>query len=175
MNNKLIYIGYISKSKGFKGDILIKDVPFALETIKLNSKLFIGFSASFGNDFTLERIKRIDNFLVIKLKEIDDEIEFKKIKENAVYCNIDDIKKKNNSFFPNELIDLVVYDENDLLLGKIIDVWEMPANDVWVIDTKNGYLNLPATKNVIKNVNHNTNKVIVELPVGYELLIENKK
>lgn len=81
-------------------------------------------------------------------------------------------KLKENEYFIVDLLDISVFDENEVLLGKIVDIFPTGSNDVYVIKNDEGkQMLLPAIKDVVKNVDINSKKMIVKLieGLGYEI------
>lgn len=72
---------------------------------------------------------------------------------------IEDIRPelKNDEFLVNDIIGLNVVTTDGTDLGKISDVMNLPANDVYVIDT--GLI--PATKEVVKQIDLSGNRMVI--------------
>ena len=72
---------------------------------------------------------------------------------------IEDIRPelKNDEFLVNDIIGLNVVTTEGKDLGKISDVMNLPANDVYVIDT--GLI--PATKEVVKQIDLSGNRMVI--------------
>ncbi|HEX3033070.1 MAG TPA: ribosome maturation factor RimM, partial [Bacillota bacterium] len=66
-----------------------------------------------------------------------------------------------------QLEGLAVYTLEGQLLGKLAEVISTGANDVWAVRSEEGReLLLPAIKQVVKQVDIQAGKVVVELPEG---------
>ena len=60
-----------------------------------------------------------------------------------------------------------IYDENGNLLGKVDDIFNNKSHDVYVIkDDLGKQILLPSTKEVIKDVDVENNKIVVHLIDG---------
>ena len=62
-----------------------------------------------------------------------------------------------------------VYDEAQNYVGKVVDIFPTGSNDVYVVKKDNGKdLLLPAIKEVVKNVDIESKKIIVNLIEGLD-------
>jgi 16S rRNA processing protein RimM len=69
------------------------------------------------------------------------------------------------SFFQFDIIGMQVYSEDGRLLGRVAEIIEMPANDLWRVEGEHAFL-LPATENVIVKVDTEERKVFIRLLEG---------
>ncbi len=69
-------------------------------------------------------------------------------------------------FFVHQIVGLTVVAENGDVLGQVRDVLFTGANDVYVVQTENGELLLPAVEDVIRKVNLDDGRLIVRVPLG---------
>ena len=166
MKEKLEYIGTISGTKGFRGEINVSDVPVGIEKLKDGCKIGIGYSDKFVKYFTLASWSSKKNKATLKLVEIKNEIEVKSNLEKGVFVNKDDILTKEIGL-TDEIIGCKVVDyKSGEELGKIVDVWYLPANNVWYMRMKDGHLALPVIDDVIKNVDLENDIIKVNLIPG---------
>ena len=90
---------------------------------------------------------------------MNSEIEVIEIDENE--------ELEEDTYYIKDLIGLDVYLENNDLFGKIKDVFQTGANDVYVIQTVDEKeVLIPAIKSVVKDVDIDNNKMIIELMEG---------
>ena len=74
-----------------------------------------------------------------------------------------------DTYFIVDLIGMEVYTDEDILLGKLVDVFPTGSNDVYVVKDELGKQTLlPAIGDVIKNVDVPNKKMIVHLIEGLE-------
>jgi len=66
----------------------------------------------------------------------------------------------------HDLIGLKVCDVNGNKIGVITDVWLLPANDVYVVESKGKEILIPAISDVVKKVDLENKMVIIELMEG---------
>ncbi|MES2765850.1 MAG: ribosome maturation factor RimM [Bacteroidota bacterium] len=150
----LRYIGTITRGHGIKGDIvvgsLVKDTP----ALPLGTKISIGFSANFAKEFTVEKSTVTKAGMFLSLKELANVEEAETLKEQGVFVEEAKIREpEKEEFFVDEIVGCTVIDQKTKeKIGEIIDVWNMPANDVWVVQTERGEIPFPVIDDVIKKI-----------------------
>lgn len=165
-------IGMVKGSFGLKGDFILAGTPKGLNAISIGSSIGIGFSSSFLQNYTLENIKKNKDTFKIKLKGIDTPEKANELKNKAAFIDISQLDEEANEYFLNSPLDYTAFYESGKEIGKIVDVWEMPANDVLVIETEKGDLPYPyVDKFIISKDNEKKIFVLVEIE-GLEDLIE---
>ena len=76
-------------------------------------------------------------------------------------------KLPEDTYFIADLIGLSVYDDNGNLLGTVNDIYNNKVHDIYVIkDDLGKQILLPSTKEVIKQVDIDNDKIIVHLIDG---------
>ena len=160
-------IGQIVNSYGLKGQM--KVVPFT-DNIKRFSKLktiYIEIEKQL-KEFKIQEVKYHKNNILIKLENIDDINDAEKYKNCYIKIDRKDaVKLPEDTYFIVDLIGIEVFTEENILLGKIVDVFPTGSNDVYVVKDELGkQILLPAINEVIKNVDITNKKMIVNLIKG---------
>lgn len=181
------YIGVITGSKGLKGSFIIHGAPADLQKIRKGTKIKIGFSEQFSKVFTVSDWKIKKNHIATT-KEIQSLEEAQTYKEQGVFVEEKDLSFENEEMmFVEEIIgdnDSVEKSEYDgyrvieqktgIELGRIIDVWILPANDVWVVKTNDGELPLPVIDEVVLSIDKKEKIVYAVLIPGLLDIIHKK-
>ena len=106
--------------------------------------------------------------VLIKFKDINT-VEQAELLRNS-YIEIDReqaIPLKEGEYFIADLIGLDVYTDEDKLIGKVDDIYNTGANDIYVVKDELGKQTLlPGVKDVIKKVDLNEGKIFVHLIPG---------
>jgi len=155
-------IGNIVNSKGINGTLVLVSCSKGLFLNK-DCEVFIGYSESRTEKYILaEDFIGSINKSELSLKNIDSKEKAQELKEKGLFANKEDILKFNEGYiFPDEIIGcrVLLLEDNDDCIGKIIDIWELPANDVWIVETEKGNLPLPVIDDVVKEIDIQ-NKII---------------
>lgn len=162
-----ILVGVIVKTKGYKGEMVLSEVPKAIESVSDDIDVKIGYSEQFSRKYRLTQLKRYQKNAVIKLKEITSDDNGNKLREYGVFVLKTDINRRKNTYIDHELAHCKVYDfETGDLLGEIVDVMELPANDVWVMRTDELEIPLPVIDQVIKSVDIEKKEIRITMMDG---------
>lgn len=163
----LLEIGQIVNSYGIKGTL--KVVPFTYDATRYDNLKTIYIEKNKElEEMEIEEVKYHKNLVLLKLKGINDINQALKYKN--CYIKIDRkeaIKLPEDSYFIVDLIDMEVFTDNKIYLGKIIDVFPTGSNDVYVVKDELGkQILLPAIGDVIKEVDVQNKKMIVHVIEG---------
>ena len=174
---KLRYLGTVTGTFGYKGEMILSETPSDITNVKAGSIIKIGFSPSFTKDFELENISKKNKSFLIKLKNIESKEFALSQKEKGAYTDEKNIIiDEGESYFIDDLIGCKVYEKKSHnLVGAIKDVLNLPANDVWLVDTKSGELPLPYIKDVVKKIDIENKSIEINLIDGLTDLIKNEK
>ncbi|MCX6153836.1 MAG: ribosome maturation factor RimM [Candidatus Kapabacteria bacterium] len=172
-----VLIGRINKSKGLSGDFTVREVSRELlQFVKNGMALKVGFSASFSKTFTLRYFLE-DNpqQFVVSFNEINSAEQANSLAEQGIFMDKSTIEATDKNFMlTNDLIGCSVYDiKAKTLIGKIIEVLELPANNVWIIKTENGDLPFPAADEFIKKIMKRQKRIEVYMPPGIMEILHN--
>lgn len=148
---KFILIGIVGNHYGFAGEFNFKIEYSEIKELPEGFKVKVGYSANFAEEFTVERFERKNNRAIAKFQEINDKETITKLKEKGIFANEDEVIKFNPKFISTEkIVGCTVFDAaSGEKLGEIIEVWELPANNVWVAKTELGDLPIPVIDDVI--------------------------
>ncbi|HOM42869.1 MAG TPA: ribosome maturation factor RimM, partial [Bacillota bacterium] len=117
--------------------------------------------------YKVESVKFLSSTVSVKLKGVDSEEAANKLR--GFYIKVDRksaVKLPKDTYFICDLIDLEVYDEKGLLLGTVKDVLQTGSNDVYVIQSSGKDILIPALKDIVKKIDLENKKILVEMPEG---------
>ena len=160
-------IGQIVNTFGVKG--MVKVVPFT-ENVERFAELKSVFLEKNNKieEKKVEETKFHKNMILVKFKNIETIEEAEKY-VNA-YLKVDRqnaIELKENEFFIADLLGSEIYTDENVLLGKLEDIFNTGSNDIYVVkDEKGKQILLPAIADVIKNIDVVNKKIIVHLLEG---------
>lgn len=167
MKQEYFEIGQIVNTFGIKG--LVKINPFTddLERFEeLESVLVVKNKELI--EMKIEEIKYHKNLVLVKFKGIEDINMAEKYKGCYIKIKREDARKlPKDTYFIADLIGLKVYDENGNLLGKVDDIYNNKSHDIYVVKDELGkQILLPSTKEVIKQIDIENERIIVHLIDG---------
>ena len=166
-NAKKLEIGQIVNTHGIKGEI--KVTPFTNDITRFDDlKEVYVKSKKESKLYKVEGVRYHKNMVLIKLEGINTP-EQADLLRNA-YLEVDRehaVPLEEGTYYIVDLIGLEVYTEEGKLLGKVDDIYNTGANDIYVIKDELGkQVLLPGIKDVIKNVDLEGGKITVHLIPG---------
>ena len=114
-----------------------------------------------------ETIRRHGSAMLIRFEGILDRESAEIFRDQLVYISIEDaVPLEDGEYYLFQLHGINVVTDDGETLGTLSDVLETGANDVYVIDTPDGELLLPAIPDVIKKVDIAGRVMIVHIIEG---------
>jgi 16S rRNA processing protein RimM len=164
-------VGKIVNTQGLQGEIRVLSVTdFADERFKKGMKLALYDDKDhLVMDVEIASHRKQKNFDIIKFKgfyHINDVEKFKGFSLKVAEDYLTDLSE--GEYYYHEIIGLDVY-EDGTLIGRIKEILQPGANDVWVVNRKGKRdLLLPYIPSVILNVDIEKNRVDVEILEGLD-------
>ena len=167
MKQEYFEIGQIVNHFGIKG--MVKVNPFTDDISqfeKLKSILLVKDGKLSVVD--IEETKYSKNQVLLKLKGIDTVEEAEKYRGCYLKIARSNSKKlPKDTYFIADLLGLTVYTDENILLGKVEDIYNSGANDIYVIKSEDGkQILLPGTKEVIKQIDLEQERITVHIIKG---------
>ncbi|CAM4162269.1 16S rRNA processing protein RimM [Streptococcus penaeicida] len=168
---KYYNVGKIVNTQGLQGELRLLSVSdFAEERYQKGSRLALFDDKNqFVQEVEIVSHRQQKNFDIVKFKDmyhINDVEKFKGFSVKVAEENLTELE--DDEFYYHEIIGLDVY-EGDQLIGKISDILQPGANDVWVVKRKGKKdLLLPYIPPVVLNVDLQAKRVDVEIMEGLD-------
>lgn len=160
-------IGQIVNTFGIKGEIKIS--PFTdnirrfddLEDVYVKTKKETKL-------YKVENVKYHKNMVLLKLEGINTPEQAEMLRNAFLEVDREHaVSLEEGTYFIADLINLDVYTDEGKLLGKVDDVYNTGANDIYVVKDELGkQILLPGTKEVIKEVDLENERILVHLIPG---------
>lgn len=71
-----------------------------------------------------------------------------------------------DTYYIHDLIGYDVYDETNDRLGELKEVWQLPANDVFVVRDVAREILFPAIKDAVKSISQEGKRIVVAREFG---------
>jgi len=160
-----LVIGYLRRSHGVRGEIIMDlhtDFP---QRIKSGRKVLVGEK---HQPLTLDTVRSHNNGMLVSFRGIDTSEDAGKLRNQWVYVKAAEVPPlPEGQHYQYEMIDLNVVDENGSPLGKLVEILETGANDVYVVRDDSGKeILLPAIPSVILDLNMDSRILKVHLLDG---------
>jgi len=163
----LYAVGKITGCFGVKGFVKIRPSTHSLERLKLLREVFVGVSTDSAIPAVVEEVIVNRQQVLIKLKDIDNKTSAENFIGQFMFIDEKELKQPTvGSFFIHEIIGCEVWLKEGGLAGKIVDVYKMPAQDVWVLEKNGKQFLIPAVKEFVKVVDMKKRKIIIDVIEG---------
>ncbi|MFA6697622.1 MAG: ribosome maturation factor RimM [Eubacteriales bacterium] len=160
-------IGLVLKPQGLKGELKVKPLTEDPKRFDRLDYVLIKDESKKDNVYIkhkIERSRHSKGFVYLKLEQIDS-IEDAEILRNQYLWIPRElaIKLPEDTFFIGDIIGCTVVTIEGKSLGQVSNVIKTGSNDVYEIKSNGGQLLLPAIKKVVKEVDINAARIVVDL------------
>ncbi len=168
MGRRLIEIGKIFTTFGLNGEVKI--YPYTdgetFETFEGKDVWVDGGELSIS--VKVENVKHSGKNYLVKLNGFDTLNKSKRIVGKFLCVEEKELPKiKEDEYYLYQIIGTEVYDENDEFLGRVKDVIQTGANDVFVVKDGEEELLVPSVKDYILSLDLENSRMIVKKMVWY--------
>lgn len=165
----LLEIGKIVNTHGLRGEVKVVPWTDAAEDFEYISSVYIKIKNEYKK-LTISSVKYQKNNVIVKFKEYNDINEIEPYKNSVLYAQRDELGElPEGVYYIVDLIGLEVYTEEGEFVGKIADVFNAGASDIYDVK-REGKKNLllPVIDEVVKNVDIKGGKVTVHIMEGLD-------
>ena len=163
---KRLEVGQIVNTFGIKGEV--KVTPFTDDINRFDDlkKVYVKTKKE-SKLYKVENVRYHKNMVLLKLEGINNPEDADLLRNTFLEIEREDaIPLKKGQYFIVDLIGLEVYTDEGKLLGKVDDIYNTGANDIYVVKDELGkQILLPGIKEVIKEVKLE-DRIIVHLIPG---------
>ena len=159
-------IGQIVNTQGVRGEVKVYPLTDDAARFDKLKEVYIE-SKNEMIKYQVESAKHLKNTVILKLKGIDTMNDAEKLRQ--LYIKVgrwDAVRLPKDTYFICDIVDSEVFDIHGELLGKLQDVLRTGSNDVYVVREDKREILIPALKTVVKEINLQNKKIIVDLPEG---------
>ncbi len=152
------YIGKIIGTFGIKGELKVfSESDFIDQRFKKGNELILKSNKS-------ELTVKISSFRIHKNNVLITINNLLNINDVEKYINYDiytiqELELDEDDYYIDDLIGLEVYNEQNILIGKVVDVISIPSNDILEVETKDKKILIPFINDYIIEIN---DKIIIK-------------
>ncbi len=167
MKQEYFEIGQIVNHFGIKGMVKVNPFTDDISQFETLGTILVEKNGTL-KEMQIEEVKYSKNQVLLKLKGITTVEEAENYR--GAYLKIKRQKAKKlpkDTYFIADLIGLPVYTQEGILLGKVDDIYNSGASDIYVVKDEAGkQILLPAIQDVIKKIDLEEEKIIVHVLKG---------
>lgn len=159
MKKEYLEAGKIVNTHGIRGEVKIMPYTDVPELLCEFDRLFIGKER---NEIIIERSRVAKNMVIAKLEGVDTPEQAEKLRNKLLYMHRDDLELDEDTYFIQDLIGIEVKDaDTGSVYGKITDVMQTGANDVYVIEGNGREYLVPAIADVVISTDIDGNSMTI--------------
>ena len=149
---QMLRVGVITSTHGVRGEVKVFPTTNDAKRFKTLKKVILDGREPL--ELSIEQVKFFKNMVILKFKGYDNINDVETWRQRDLLITRDQaVELKEDEYFITDLIGLTVVNEEEAVLGRVKDVLETGANDVYVVELTGGKeLLLPAIKDCILNV-----------------------
>ncbi len=164
---KRLEVGQIVNTFGIKGEV--KVTPFTDDINRFDDlkKVYVKTRKD-DKLYKVEGVRYHKNMVLLKLEGIENPEQAELLKNAFLEIDREDaVPLREGQYFIADLIGLEVYTDEGKLLGKVDNIYNTGANDIYIVKDELGkQVLLPGIKEVIKQVDLENERIIVHLISG---------
>lgn len=160
------YIGYITKTKGLKGEVQVYFEFDEFEELELES-VFLEINNKLVPFFTASYKLQANKTGYFYFEDVDTIEKAEKLVRKKIYLpNTKKPERADDEFFYTDLKGYIVHDEKHGELGEITEVHEYPQQFIAVVHYKFTEVMFPLNEEIILEIDEDESIVKVILPEG---------
>ena len=161
------FVGTIQGAKGMRGDMKVSLSTAHPSHLAALESVYLKISDFDSILYTIDQAKWDGSKFTFKLHGIDDRNTAEAMRgakimvpEEAAY------KVGEDEYFIEDLVGMNVVDKSGTNLGRITDVLNYPAHDVYVVTNGDNEILIPAVHEYVQEVNMNTGTIMITTVEG---------
>jgi len=160
-------LGQIVNVKGLKGEVKLNSFAEDITVFERLPKVYLKIKGKL-EEKKIEKVGYNKNRVILKFEDCNSIDEAEVLRNTYLLVKKEDLGDlPEGVYYIADLIDLDVYTEDGVLLGKVNDIYSTGANDIYVVKDNLGKQKLlPGIDEVLKSINIDDGKIIVHLIEG---------
>jgi 16S rRNA processing protein RimM len=164
---RFLIIGEVMRPHGLRGELKVKILTEFPERFQLLEEVYLSDEGTEPRPYRLEQVRHHQGFVILKLRTCDNRAAAEKLRGWLVQVPRElAMPLEEGAYYIYQIVGLEVWTEAGEYLGRVAEVLEMPANDVYVVHGPTGEILLPAIESVIRQINLPTQRMTVTLLAG---------
>lgn len=157
-----LVIGEVLKPQGLRGEVKVRPITYDVNRFRALTEVYLRQGEAFQpREVCFERIH--DGFVYLRFAGVEDRGVAEGLRGALLYVHRKDaVQLPENMHFICDLIGCDVVDTVGELVGVLKDVLTPGSNDVYVLDTPEGEVLLPALYSVVPDIDVERRRITVD-------------
>ena len=161
-------IGFFRKTHGVHGDVILEFESQYDYSVEEANRFFVELEGLLVPFFIREDGFRFKNSTsaIVSFDDVETEKYAKRLIGCSVYLFKTEIIDDHESESLNELINYLIFDQDSIEIGKIIQVDDYAGNIVFTVEYKNDELLIPFNNDLLIEINDNLKTIQIQIREG---------
>ncbi len=148
-----LLLGRALKAWGLKGEIKVEPYADGMAIATGLAGVYIGPVGGALARYPVERVRQAGSAWVLKLHGVDTPEQAGRLVGHELRISRSEAPPlPEGTYYHADLVGLRVVSEEGQELGRLVEIWETGANDVYVVRGQQGEWLIPATREVVRRV-----------------------
>jgi 16S rRNA processing protein RimM len=162
-----IEAGAVVRPHGIRGEVIVDLKRDLLDHVTEGAELQVTSRSGEESRREVERVRDHQGRLIIKFKGCETRDDAEGLRAFTIWMAREEIGPlEPGRWFVQDIVGIAVFTEEGEHLGELTEVMSLPANDVYVVKGGEGEILLPATEEVIREVDLERGRMLVHLIEG---------
>ncbi|MCG8541006.1 MAG: ribosome maturation factor RimM [Clostridia bacterium] len=162
-----VRVGQIVSTQGLRGEVRV--YPFTDYKERFEELDYVHLEDDTDLILEIENVRYKGQLIILKFKDLNNINHVEKFKDRYIAIDRDKMRElPEDSYYISDLVGLNIIDEDNSCIGKLVDVIQNTAQDIYIIEhhiSKSKIL-IPAVKEFIKEVDMEEKVIKVKLIEG---------
>lgn len=164
---ELLRIGKIVAAHGIKGEVKVYSYVEQESHLEPGREVFVEPPGSTVSPYKIRGIRVQKKVLCLAFEGVSDRSTAEKLRGAGLYLPRSVLPQpETDAWYWCDLMGLKVYDLKEGFVGRVDSLIETGANDVFVVKNVSSERLIPVVKHVVRHIDLETGRIIVELPEG---------
>lgn len=162
-----VRVGQIVNTQGLRGEVRI--YPLTDNKERFEELEYVYLEDMTNLRLEIEKVRYKNQLVILKFKGLDSINDVEKFKNKYILIDKEDIKElPEDTYYIFDLVGLDAYEEDNTYIGKLVDVIQNSAQDLYVVEHKDNKkkILIPAVKEFIKQIDIEKNIIKVKFIEG---------
>lgn len=161
---RFVAVGRVLRPHGVRGELRVELLTGYPERLPLHAVLYLGDE---GRPYTVERLRLQEGVALIKLAGCDDRDQAETLRGQLLQIPLEHaVPLEEGEYYHFQLIGVEVFTDGGECLGRVVEVLDTGANDVYVVRGRRGEVLLPAIEDVVRQLDLEGRRMVVTLLPG---------
>ncbi len=163
----VVAIGYIAGVFGIHGGLKVEPMTYSLERFRTGLHVLIGRDGIHGTECVIESARPHAPHVIVQLAGIDSRDACEGLVKNYLYAEEAGHEElPPRTWFISDIVGMTVFSEAGENIGTITEVLPFPANHVYVVVRGNREILIPATPEVVRDVDVGRRRMTIHVLDG---------